>query len=116
MMNLFENIAFYAAERHHQKKWLNLANKKNKQTKKEKKSIFPAVINIAGSKKEHASAVSGVLLFDMWEKNQKANKTFLYIKNHIILVHYTCCTYSWSIHGQIFIIIHSYLLHEEIQI
>lgn len=41
MMNLFENIAFYAAERHHQKKWLNLANKKTKQTKKEK-IYFPS--------------------------------------------------------------------------
>lgn len=33
-----------------------------------------------GSKKEHTSVVSGVLLFDMWEKKQKANKTFLHIK------------------------------------
>lgn len=52
----------------------------------------------------------------MWEKNQKANKTFLYIKNHVILLHYTCWTYSRSIHGQIFIITHSYLLREEMQI
>lgn len=85
-------------------KWLNLANIKKKQHKI-KKSLSSAVINTAGSKEER-EAVRGILRFDMWQKRQEVNKAFLYIKNPLIPVCYTCPACSWAAHGQRFIITH----------